>query len=422
MSRRPNQRGEEGQSLLEVAIALGVLSVVMLPLAGVFFSGTTNSAFNREYGDAIAIANGFLAKASSITYANLGFYENQFGAPPLAIPSYNGQPSVDLGASPPAGVSAQVAVTSTPQQVGSVVFSENTYVVWVDASGANPYAYKQVYSVVSWREQGNSVQASQNILVYPGALGRYTGPENNTPSGTTGTPDNVGGLSATVPADPAGETQVNLTWTAPPDPTGFYAAVWAPTQLDLAVPTTSGTSGAWAPSGSTASGSILGTATGYTVTGLSPSTTYWFEIVAFSSDGSQWAISETWVSAVTLTPPPQPCTLNTLTVSQAGQSSGQATIAKNDDHLMQPISISVTYSGNCTDNADVVTVNATSSGPDPGTPYPLIWGATQYSYSLCPATGFTTGTHTYTVSHNGSTTSLTAQVSFTQDKKGTPAC
>jgi len=32
------------------------------------------------------------------------------------------------------------------------------------------------------------------------------------------------------------------------------------------------------------------------------------------------------------------------------------------------------------------------------------------------------GTHTYTVSHNGVVTSLTAQVSFSQDKKGTPAC
>jgi hypothetical protein len=424
-SRRP-RHDEKGQGVLEVVVALGVLSVVLIPLASVFYWGATNAAFNREHGDAIAIANGFLGKANAITYANLGFYESQFGTPPLTIAGYNGQPAVDLGTSPTAGVSEQVPVTSTPQQVGAVVFSERTYVVWVDGSGANSYAYKQVYSVVSWFEGGNKVQVTQSILVYPGGLGKYTGPQNNTPSGTASTPDNVAGLTATVPSDAnGGETQVNLAWTAPQDPTGFYAAVWAPDpggQLHLATPNTGGTSGAWAPTGSSTGGSIVGTATSFTVTGLAPSTTYWFEIVAFSSDGVQWAISQTWVTATTLTPPPQPCTLNTLAVSQSGQSSGQATVAQSNGHLIQPITMTVTYSGTCTSGADGVTVAATSTGADPGSPYTLSWGATQYSYSLCPATGFTTGTHTYTVSHNGTATSLTAQVSFAQDKKTAPAC
>lgn len=412
-------------ALLEVGVALAVLGTVLLPLANLFYGGETVAAGNRDDGDAIAIANGQLAQAQGTTYADLGFYESQFGTPPLTIAGYNGQPAVDLGASPPTGVSPQVQPTSTPQQVGSIVYSETNYVVWVNGSGGNSYAYKQVYAVVSWTQGGHLVQATQSILVYPGGLGKYTGPQNNTPGGTSTTPDNVVGLAVSVPADPAGETQVNLSWTAPQDPAGYYVAIWAPDpggQNDLAVPDTTGTSSAWAPTGSSTSGSILGTATGFTVTGLASSTAYWFEIVAFSSAGDQWAISQDWVTATTLTPPPQPCTLNTLTVSQAGQASGQATVAKSNGHLMQPITMTVTYSGTCVNNVDNVTVAATSSGSDPGSPYSLTWAANQYTYNLCPTSGFITGTHTYTVSHNGTATNLTAQVSFSQDKKGTPTC
>jgi hypothetical protein len=416
---------ENGLALVEVVVSLGVLGIVLLPLANVFYGGENVSAGNREYGDAVAIANGQLAQAQGTTYADLGFYENQFGTPPLTISGYNGQPAVDLGPSPPAGVSPQVQPTSNPQRVGSIVYSATNYVVWVNGSGGDGYAYKQVYSVVSWTEFGVPAQAVQSILVYPGGLGKYTGPQNNTPGGTSTTPDNVVGLAVGVPADPAGETQVNLSWTAPQDPPGYYVAAWAPDpggQDDLGTPDTTGTSSEWAPTGSSTSGSILATATSFTVTGLASSTAYWFEIVAFSSGGDQWAISQTWVTATTLTPPPQPCTLNTLTISQAGQSSGQATVAKSNGQLMEPITMTVTYSGTCAGGTDAVTVAATSSGTDPGSPYALAWGSNQYTYSLCPSTGFITGTHTYTVSDNGTPTNLTAQVSFSQNKKGTPAC
>ena len=416
---------ESGMALLEVGVALAVLGTLLLPLANLFYGGETVAASNRDFGDAIAIANGQLAQAQGTTYADLGFYENQFGTPPLTISGYNGQPAVDLGASPPTGVSPQTQPTSTPQQVGSIVYTATNYVVWVDGSGGDSYAYKQVYAVVSWTQDGHNTQATQSILVYPGGLGKYTGPQNNTPGGPPPAPDNVGELAVTVPADPAGETQVNLAWTAPQDPAGYYVAAWVPDpggQNNLAVPDTTGTSSAWAPTGSSTSGSILGTATSFTVTGLASSSAYWFEIVAFSSAGDQWAVSQTWVTATTLTPPPQPCTLNTLTVSQAGQASGQASVAKTNGQLIQPITMTVTYSGTCVSNADAVTVAATSSGADPGSPYALAWAANQYTYSLCPTNGFITGTHTYTVSHNGTATNLTVQVSFSQDKKGTPAC
>jgi prepilin-type N-terminal cleavage/methylation domain-containing protein len=432
--RRRLRPDTEGFTLLEVMVALSVLAIVVLPVAGVFYGGATRAGYNRDYGDAVAIADGFLANANGITYANLGFFESQCGAqtwscspspPTPAIPQYNGQDSVDLGATPPAGVTPQVAATSTPQQVGNIVFNERTYVVWANASGGSSDAYKQVYAVVTFPEGGNTVTVTQSILVYPGGLGQYTGPENNTPSGTVNTPDNTAGLAVTVPPDPAGETQVNLTWTAPTKIPGFYIAEWAPDpggQADLPTPSSSGTATGWAPTGSTTSTAILGTATSFTVTGLAPSTTYWFEIIAFSSDGAQWAASQDWVSGTTLNPPPQPCTLNTLTVSQANQPAAQATVTKSSGHLTAPLSIVVTYSGTCA-ATDTVTVDAQLSGvEDPSSPYTLAWGSTQYSASVCPAAGFADGTHTYVASLDGTPVNLTAQVSFTLDKKAKAAC
>jgi prepilin-type N-terminal cleavage/methylation domain-containing protein len=501
---RGSRREDAGFTLIEVAVALAVLSIVLLPLASVFYGGESASANNRQYGDAIAIANGQLAQASGITYAALGFYVSQ--SPPS---SYKGLPTVILGAAPPTGTSAQIPVSSQPQQVGSVVYTAKNNVVWVSGSspsGGDACAYKQVYSTVSWNEGGNPGSVTQNILVYPGGLGKYGGTQclsvanvtttggsvttsvssggfpgvapgmyvsgpnitagttvvgisgntltlsqaasgsgtqkltfGSTPTGTSGTPDNVAGLAACPGAsplpsctavDPAGETEIDLSWNAPVDTPGYLVAVWAPDpggQGVLPSPDTTGTGAGWAPTGSSTSGFILGTATAFSVTGLAPSTSYWFEIVAFSANGAQWAVSQTWVNATTLNPPPQPCSLNTLTVSQAGQPSGAATVAKTNGDLMQPITMTVTYSGTCTAGADAVSVAATSSGADPLSPYVLTWAANQYTYNapagLCPiGTGFLTGTHTYTVSHNSTVTSLTAQVAFTQDKHGTPSC
>jgi hypothetical protein len=419
------QTGQTGLSYVEVAVSMAVMAIVFLPLADVFYTGSTDNQSNREYGDAIAIADAQLASADSITYSNLGFYENQFGTPPLTIPGYNGQPAVDLGTAPAGGASAEVQPTSTPQRIGSTTFSETNYVVWVNGSGGDSYAYKQVYAVISWNEHGNTVSTTQSILVYPGGLGKYTGAENNTPQASSTTADNVDGLAASVPASPGGESEVNLSWTAPVDTVGFYEAVWAPdpgAQGVLAVPDTSGTGSGWAPTGTTTSGVVSGTASSFQVTGLNASTSYWFEIVAFSSDGSQWAISSQWVNATTLSPPPAPCTLNSITVSQAGQSAGSAQVAKSNSHLLSALTITVGYSGTCTAAADTVTVTGTSNGSsDPGSPYTLTFSSSpaQYTYSLCPFVGFSQTTHTYTALLNGTATANTTQVSFS--KKNTTA-
>ena len=105
---------------------------------------------------------------------------------------------------------------------------------------------------------------------------------------------------------------------------------------------------------------------------------------------------------------------------------GSATVAKSGD-LTEPITMTVTYSGTCTAGTDTVTVAATSSGADPGSPYTLTWGCE----SVLVQPPHRLMSHGHGVHHwypylhrlaQRTATSLTAQVSFSEDKKGTAAC
>jgi hypothetical protein len=68
-------------------------------------------------------------------------------------------------------------------------------------------------------------------------------------------------------------TQINLAWTPVAGATGYLVDQWI--------------NGAWAQVGSLSSGS-----TSYTVTGLSPNTTYYFDVAAYNAAGTTWANSQ----------------------------------------------------------------------------------------------------------------------------------
>ena len=73
-------------------------------------------------------------------------------------------------------------------------------------------------------------------------------------------------------------TQINLSWNTVSGASGYLVDEWI--------------SGAWTQIGSFGSG-----VTSYAVTGLSPGTTYYFEVAAYNSAGTTWA---NYQSATTL--------------------------------------------------------------------------------------------------------------------------
>ncbi len=426
-----------------MCIAIGILGVLMLPLAGVFYAGQGTDTQNRQYGDAVALGDAALARAAAVTYSSLGFYAGQFAPYNCTgtVPSYNGQTPVVLqtaqaSCQPPGGTPA-VSPVDTSLQVGHVHFTLTTYVVWATGSGqclgnqACSEAEKQVYAVVTWNGRYQRlVTAVQNVLVYPGGLGPYNGPGQENPVGVAQTPPNVTGLSATTSGVSDPTTQVMLSWQdpGPPEP-GWYEMV-AQNSSNQPAPFTSGTNSSWDPSGATVLASVQAPESSYELTGLSPGTTYNFVVVAFSSDGSMWAVSTTSASAKTNpTPTPPPCTLTSLTIQQTGQTLSNTMIVKNGGgsgggHLLNPLSIAVGFSGTCSGSNQVV-VSATGAA-NLG-PYTMTYQSStgQYTYNpptgLCPNSAFVTGQYTFTVTLNGNAQTPTANVAV-NSARGNPQC
>jgi type II secretory pathway pseudopilin PulG len=451
-------------TLIEVLVALSVVAILLLPLAAVFYTGATASADNREYGAAIGLADQALAEANGISYSSLGFYEDQFsanGSPATPttpgvtcpysgtdpIPGYNGQDPVDLGCSPPGSQLPQVQAVDTSLKVGGTPFTLHTYVVWVAGSHPTtgsvtyPDAYKQVYAVVSWQEGGHPVSAVQNVLVYPGGLGAYSGPGNNgVPASSSGMPPSVALVGVTNLSGTGASSELDVTWDLPDNFSGYYAVVGSPTEGDLPPAGVSGSGGSGWYASSTGSSTVYtydqvpsctsSTCT-QTVTGLAASTTYWFEVVTFSSDGSQWATSQIGpISGTTGAPPSTSCEITSLTIDQNGKPQSSVELSSktgSTGRLVAPVTFVAPWAG-CS-NGDTVTVSATGTA-DLG-PWPLTYSSSppQYSFTLCPATdsedpqpAFAAGPYTFTVAINGTTQpGIATNVTFTSRNK-TPSC
>ena len=416
-------------TLIEMVVALAVIAILLIPVAGIFYTGQKTDAENRQYGDAIALGDAALAKADAVSYGSLGYYEDQFGSCGTAIPGYNLQVGVDLGCHPsPSGAPEPVTYQDTSLQVASIHFTLTTYVVWANGSGTCPavsgpclQAYKQVYAVVTWHDGGKAMTTTQNVLVYPGGLGRYSGQGSQGSSQTVSPPPNV-----TITSDTYSSSSATITWGDPgaPEP-GFYEVV---IQNSTSHPATggSGTDQSWDPTGAT----LLGSTSGLTFQlDVQPSTYYSVVVVAFSSDGSQWAVSSNAAQFTTPSGAPPPCQLTSLIVNQTGQPQIDTLTVKNGNggshgHLEAAVSITVGFTGTCTGTNNVV-VSAT--GPANLGPYTLTYSASpaQFTYNpptgLCPASAFATGSYVFSVALDGTNQSPTANVAVSSTG-GSPAC
>jgi type II secretory pathway pseudopilin PulG len=418
---RAHEQHDRGFTIVELVVALGFLAIVSASIAGVFWSAIRTASVSNHRTAGAAIASREIEGMRAVPYGSVGFYGDETGY----TSTFEGLPTVTLASTTPAGVvpliqpqrpdpfaSAGFApdphpANASPIVQGNVSFSVRRYVVWVDAvDGSSSYtdAYKRLTVVVSWTDASGAHSARQDSLLYPGGLGKYVDASATTttvtPPTTAVTPPAAPILATpVVPADPAGRTEIDLTWS---QPSGGSAVTSYTVQYSTDSTFPAGTTHAITnlPAG----------ATSYPVTALAAGTTYWFRVLAIA--GSQSATSN-GESATTLPEPAPTCTLGSLTITGASSSSTTGTILKKHGtktEMSENLTLGFSTTGTCT-GAYTVKAIAPGGGTDPGSPYTLTPnGSGSYSGSVLSngQQGWSVGVHTFTVwnSISGATTAV----------------
>jgi prepilin-type N-terminal cleavage/methylation domain-containing protein len=425
---------ESGFTIIELVVSMALLAIVAAPLAGVFYSAirTAGSAAHRT--DGASVASREIEGMRAIPYAQVGFYADQYG---YSTSTPAGLQTVTLGATSPSGLGVvppqiqpmtpdpnaaagyapdPVATNANPIMLGNVRYDVWRYIGWTDAKDPSTnysQAYKKLTVIVKWKDQAGSHVVQQDSLLYPGGLGVYAGAG---PLVTTTTVPAIYAPSQPVPNDivpaaaPADETQVTLTWTQPPGG-GVVATYAVEYSTDPAFP----------PGNFAVVGGLGGTSTAYTQTGLTPDTTYYFQVIAYA-DATHFTTSAA-KSIHTATLASGLCTLGGLNVAGATSLSTTGTILKSNGRMSENLTLSWTTSGPCTDTYEVHAADPTSS-IDPGSPYALGGSGGAYSGTVPSQNqkNWGVGLHTFNVFDVTTGTATTVVKTFKVCVNGVPTC
>jgi len=290
------------------------------------------------------------------------------------------------------------------------------YIVWVnaqDASTTYTQAYKRLTVVVTWSDASGAHSVRQDSLLYPGGQGQFHGAMGGTTSTTTTTtvvnPAAPVLAAITGLADPAGETQIPLSWTQP----GTGAPV---TTYSIAYSTSSSF-----PSGNISLVTGLAPSiTNYTVTSLSANTTYYFEVIAYAGANSATSNAQ---SFATLPVVVSTCQLGQLNVTGATTLSTTGTILQTNGKVGEDLALSWTNNGNCPHSYAVKGTDPTNAA-DPGSPYALLANSGTYTATVSSngSKSWAIGLHTFTVWDMTNNSATAVVKTFKICAKGSATC
>jgi len=422
---------EAGFTIVELVVALAILAMVMAPLAGVFWGAMRTAGAAAHRTDGASIASREIEAMRAIPYAQVGFYDDQ-GEPS----TFGGLTTVSLGANSPSSGTLTPKIqplrpdpnaasgyapdpdpaNASPIQQGGVSYSVARHIVWIDAQDASTtytQAYKRLTVVVTWSDQAGSHTVRQDSLLYPGGQGKFNGPMGG-PTSTTSTtivlnPSAPVLNAITGLADPAGETQIPLTWTQP-------AGGAAVTSYSIEYSTSSG----FPPGNFSVVNGLAPSITNYTVTSLSANTTYYFMVIAYA--GSNSATSNVR-SFATLPVAGPGCQYGQLNVTGATTLSTTGTILQNNGKVSENLALSWTTTGNCPHSYAVYAVDPTNSA-DPSSPYALTANAGTYTATVLSqdSKSWAIGLHTFTVWDTSDNKATTVVKTFKICAKGSATC
>jgi hypothetical protein len=416
---------------------MGLLAAISASMAGIFYAAIRTAGIASHRTDAAAIASREIESMRAVSYASVGFYQDQTSYPgdssQLWTDPADGQPYsvVTLGASTPAGAPSQIqpitpdpSASSTfnpdpnpananPIVQGGVSFTVKRYVLWAstkDASTNYSLAYKRLTVIVSWRDQVGLHQVRQDSLLYPGGQGQYQGPQGVATS-TTSTTSPIAPPAPTLNAIPVPtvQGQLVLTWT----PGTGGAAVTSQT-IEY---TTDSTFSTFTPINNQSPSE-----TTFTLTGLAASTTYYIKVVAYTGTNGVASVVQ---SQATLSPP-APCTLGPLTVTGGTKLSTTGTVLTTGNKMSENLLLTWSTNGAASPCSDAFQVRAFNPTlvEDPGSPYVLTNNSGSYTGTVFSSgqKGWSTGLHTFKV-YDLTTASYTTVVkTFSVCVKGKTSC
>jgi prepilin-type N-terminal cleavage/methylation domain-containing protein len=419
--RRQRHASDSGFTLIEIAITILIASIVIVPLVDVMYGALSAGATDQTVANANAEATQQLEHVHAVPYADLGFYTDQSEYVTSWGPDNN--TTVTLGQAAPASPYVVPVKTTTADHV---TFTIETFITWASAAVptattgspvptiTDANAYKAITVLVCWVPKApntalsscttsstsiTNVQAGQSTveqqsLIYPGGLGPYSGTTTTAPAATTTTapttPNAPTNVTASVPST-GGDSEVNVTWSPPSSgttPTG-YLVQWS---ADPAFSTYS------------SSGLITAPTTSDLVTGLSPSTEYYFQV--FSYDGL-WSQSSPSAQASTTSSSSSnpPCTPVSFTMAPSWLSPFTTKVyLTQNNQLPSPSDLYLTanLTGACTSALTAVITSAPSpQDPELGWSFPLSNISGGYSWEgSASAQSWDAGEYTFSVYEN----------------------
>jgi Tfp pilus assembly protein PilV len=381
---------EEGFTLIELTIALGLLSGAMVGIAYLTLMGVKVSGFVRQRTQATSVTVQLLEEANAAPYDRLGFASTQTGYVDTFVDAGKTYNTVQV---------TNPALTPVPPSttLAGVRYDFRRDIYWADASIQQTEAYKKVTVVTTWTAAGVTHTIRQDRIVYPGALGAYSGPKGGTtttsttaPIGNPSPPTVVAAANVALPA-----SAVDLSWTpgATPPAVDHWVVQYSTDNFVSSV--------------LTASNSVVSGTTSYTVSTLAASTTYWFRVGAATATGTpQWstAVSKTTAAGGGS----GACAVTSQTLSPTSVSR----VAQSNSKLVSNPVVSVTTSGTCSslqikysplNNSTYVTATMT----------PPVSPSTHWTATLDGNRNWSTGLHTVQVIDLGTNTPFSGSPSLT---------
>ncbi len=219
---RPTPDDQAGFTVIEMVVAMSLLSGILLAMASVLYGGMGALVASRQRSAFVEIANAEMEKLRATPYSSVGVNSGDTATYEGTPPTFEGRDAVVLASGAPAAVST---VTSSPVKGIVLPYTVRRWITWTDASGGTSHKLKRLVVEVEWSENNRALRRLRlSSLLYHEAAS-----SNQPPVAVMAPPSPASGPLATSFAfsgsgtDPDNDAIVSYAWNFGDGTTGSGA-------------------------------------------------------------------------------------------------------------------------------------------------------------------------------------------------------